>query len=335
MRRVFFHSQLVLAACMAAALPACSSGAGGSGMPAAPAAVSAGSPAQSWIDSKASKGTLLYVSDPGTATVGVFTFPKGRRIGTLKGFTQPMGECVDLSGNLYVTDKAALKIYEFAHGKSKPIQIIDTTPYAPYKCAFNLHGGDQTGYLAHVNAPDTDDPSGSVTILGAGHGDGQLNMTRQFSSIGYICYDQHQESANLWLDGLNYDNSFQMAYFHVHRKKFNDFPFPNSLAAPGDVWWDGKLLDIADQSGTSGASIINRYEIAGDVTLAGTIDLSQQVAQFVTGDSILVGSVTAQQSVQFWNYPAGGSSVRTLTGFAQPFGVAISPVLPQTRENPR
>jgi hypothetical protein len=54
-----------------------------------------------------------------------------------------------------------------------------------------------------------------------------------------------------------------------------------------NVWWDRKELDIADQSGPSGTSVINRYQIARAVTLGGTIGLSQQVAQFVTGGSVL------------------------------------------------
>jgi hypothetical protein len=205
---------------------------------------------------------------------------------------------------------------------------MDTSPYKPYGCAVNLHGGDQTGYFASINVPDANDPAGSVTIIGARHGGGQLSL-RQFSSIGYICYDQHAELANLWVDGLNDSGTFQMAVFGPHRKKFDVVPFPNVLAQPADVWWDGKLLDIADLGGSSGTTIVNQYTIAsGRASLHGTVSLAQQVAQFVTGDSLLVGSVGSQQTVDFWNYPAGGFPAKTITGFTNPFGVAISPVLP-------
>ncbi|HEY1428424.1 MAG TPA: hypothetical protein VGF18_02550, partial [Candidatus Tumulicola sp.] len=111
--------------------------------------------------------------------------------------------------------------------------------------------------------------------------------------------------------------------------KFDPITFPNVLSAPSDVWWDGKHLDIADQSGPSGATVLNQYQTRGGIQLLGTIALSQQVAQFVTGSSLLVGSVASQQSVDFWSYPAGGSPTKTITGFTSPFGVAISPVLPQ------
>jgi hypothetical protein len=285
--------------------------------------------AESWIDAKAAPATLLYVSDAGTGTVGVYAFPKGRKVGMLKGFTQPMGECVDLGGNLYVTDQAAMKIYEFAHGKSQPIQTMDTSPYAPYGCAANLHGGAQTGYFAHINMPDANDPAGSVTILGAGHGAGQLSM-RQFSSIGFICYDQHPESAILWVDGLDQSGVFQMADFAPHRKKFDVVPFPNVLQAPGDVWWDGKNLDVADQDGPSGTTAISQYADAGhQISLVGTVSLSEQVTQFVTGSSLLVATVGSKHEVGFWNYPTGGKPTKTILGFSNPFGVAISPVLPK------
>jgi hypothetical protein len=285
--------------------------------------------AESWIDAKAAPATLLYVSDAGTGTVGVYAFPKGRKVGMLKGFTQPMGECVDLSGNFYVTDQAAMKIYEFAHGKSKPIQTLDTSPYAPYGCAANLHGGAQTGYFAHINVPDGNDPAGSVTILGAGHGPGQFSM-RQFSSIGFVCYDQHQESAILWVDGLNQSGAFQMADFAPHRKKFGVVPFPNVLQAPGDVWWDGKNLDVADQDGPSSTTAISQYADGGhQISLVGSVSLSEQATQFVTGSSLLVATVASKHEVGFWNYPAGGKPTNTILGFSNPFGVAISPVLPK------
>jgi hypothetical protein len=284
--------------------------------------------AESWIDAKA-PATLLYVSDAGTGTVGVYAFPKGRQVGTLKGFSQPMGECVDLSGNIYVTDQTAMKIYEFAHGKSKPIQTMDTSPYAPYGCAANLHGGAQTGYFAHINMPDAKDPAGSVTILGAGHGAGQLSM-RQFSSLGFICYDQHPESAILWADGLDANGAFQMADFAPHRKKFDVVHFPNVLQAPGDVWWDGRHLDVADEAGPSGTTAISQYVDAGhQISLVGTVSLSLQATQFVTGASLLVATVASKHEVAFWSYPAGGKPTKTITGFSNPFGIAISPVLPK------
>jgi hypothetical protein len=285
--------------------------------------------AESWIDAKAAPATLLYVSDAGTGTVGIYAFPKGRKVGMLKGFTQPMGECVDLSGNLYVTDQSAMKIYEFAHGKSKPIQTMDTSPYAPYGCTANLHGGAQTGYFAYINAPDANDPVGNVTVLGAGHGPGQFSM-RQFSSIGFICYDQHQDSAILWVDGLNQSGAFQMADFAPHRKKFGVVPFPNVLQAPGDVWWDGNHLDVADQDGPSGTTAISQYVDRGHrISLVGSLSLSLQATQFVTGSSLLVATVASKHEVGFWNYPAGGKPTKTILGFSNPFGVAISPVLPK------
>jgi hypothetical protein len=316
-------SLAVVAAATAFALNACNAG----GTSLAPRAMAPSSTLSS-IDSKASKGTLLYVSDPGAKTVDVFTYPNGRRIGTLRGFSQPMGECVDLEGNLYVTDEGASRIVEYAHGKSKPINTIDTAPYHPYGCAANLHGGAQTGYFSYINRSDSSHPAGSVTIDG-GRRPGTYKMV-QFSSIDYICYDQHSTTAILWVDGLNASGMFQMANFHPHRTKFHVVQFPNSLTLPGGVWWDGKALDIADQAGPSGSTVVNQYSVTSrGIGLLGTISLSQQVAQFVTGDGMLAGSVPSQQSVAFWDYPAGGTPKKILSGFTSPFGVAITPVLPK------
>jgi hypothetical protein len=58
------------------------------------------------MDSVASAGALLYVTDARTHGVVIFTDPGGKLVGTLTGFTNPQGECVDAAGDVWIVDIA-------------------------------------------------------------------------------------------------------------------------------------------------------------------------------------------------------------------------------------
>ena len=53
--------------------------------------------------------TLLYVSDPHRRKVFVYSYPQGKLVGMLEGFGTPQQECVDVSGDVWVTDFARLR----------------------------------------------------------------------------------------------------------------------------------------------------------------------------------------------------------------------------------
>lgn len=59
---------------------------------------------------------LLYVSDVGTNDVYVYSYPKLKLEGTLTGFATPDGECVDMAGNVFITNFGTQQIFEYAHG---------------------------------------------------------------------------------------------------------------------------------------------------------------------------------------------------------------------------
>ena len=60
---------------------------------------------RSWIAPAAKTQNLLYISDDGTNDVYVYSWPKGRLLGTLRGFSYPQGECVDRKGDVWIADK--------------------------------------------------------------------------------------------------------------------------------------------------------------------------------------------------------------------------------------
>src|SRR5580692_2300582 len=69
----------------------------------------------SWM-SPAAAGPLLYVSDIGAEDVDVFSYPGGKQVGTLTGFSEPAGLCTDRKGDVFVVDSGNDRILEYAHG---------------------------------------------------------------------------------------------------------------------------------------------------------------------------------------------------------------------------
>ncbi len=67
---------------------------------------------------------LLYVSNA-DGTVSVYRYWQRTLVGVLTNFTQPMGECADAAGDVYITDYAASTISEYAHGGTKPIRVLE------------------------------------------------------------------------------------------------------------------------------------------------------------------------------------------------------------------
>ena len=76
-------------------------------------------------------------------------------VGTLYGFRDPTGLCVDRANDVYVMDFDEQVAIEFAHGATTPIKILHDTVGYPYGCAVD----SKTGDVAVVNLYDGRDPS--------------------------------------------------------------------------------------------------------------------------------------------------------------------------------
>ena len=277
----------------------------------------------SWMKPEAYTGALLYVSDPGAGVVNVLTYPNGKRIGKLTGFVEPRGECVDASGNVYVTDEGASDVLEYAHGGTTPMRTIEDPGQKPYDCAVNLNAGNLTGNFAIVNAGTTSGGPGSVTVYG-GRVAGTYKMTN-FSSLQFLGYTHQENVSNLFVDGLDKNGKFLCAILSPHRTKFHLITLPQSIALPGAIQWDGKYLAVGDQGGPGGTTVIDRFSIHfGELQFVDSVPLSASVAQFFPDGSTVIGPFIGSGSVGFWNYPAGGSPAKTLSFFVAPFGSVVS-----------
>ena len=74
--------------------------------------------------SPAAAGPLLYVSDIGAEDVDVFSYPGGKQVGKLTGFSEPAGLCTDRKGDVFVVDSGSDRILEYAHGGTSPIATL-------------------------------------------------------------------------------------------------------------------------------------------------------------------------------------------------------------------
>lgn len=277
----------------------------------------------SWMKPGAYAGALLYVSDPGAGVVNVLTYPNGKRIRKLTGFVEPRGECVDASGNVYITDEGAAHVLEYAHGGTTPIGTVDDPGQKPYDCAVNLNEGNLTGNFAVVNAGTTSGGPGSVTVYG-GRVAGTYKLTN-FSSLQFLGYTHQENVSNLFVDGLDKNGKFLCAVLSPHRTKFHLVTLPQSIGAPGAIQWDGKYIAIGDQAGPSGTTVIDRFSIHfGELQFVDAIPLSASVEQFFPDGSTVIGPFSTGGSVGFWSYPAGGSPTKTLSFFVAPFGSVVS-----------
>jgi len=86
-----------------------------------------------WMAAGLAKRTILYVSN-GNGVVNVYEYWTHKLVGVLTQFTQPAGECVDKSGDVYIVDYQAKTISEYAHGGKKPIEVIRDS-YQPLACS--------------------------------------------------------------------------------------------------------------------------------------------------------------------------------------------------------
>lgn len=270
---------------------------------------------------------LLYISDIGTDDVYAFAYPKGKLMGTLSGFQEPAGLCVDKTGNIWITDAAAEEIFEYAHGGTTPIATLNESGQEPFACAID----PTTGNLAVSNAATESGGNGSVAVYANATGTPTDYTNSIMTKMAFLGYDNH---GNLFVDGGNPSGAFEFAELASGGYSLTNVVLDQSFEAAGGVAWDGKYVAVGDSLlgdvyqfniTASGATEVGATDLADGAWVEQfTIPPRKGSRKVLKQGNRLIGPAVAEEHVGFWDYPSG-EEIRTITKVDRPLGSALSP----------
>ncbi len=140
---------------------------------------------------QAKRKNLFYVSDLANNVVYVYTYPQGKLQGTLTGFNAPGGECVDKSGDVFITNGRGDSVDEYAHGAKMPKASL-AAPGQTWSCSVD----PTTGNLAVLFLSPSQGEG--VAIYPHGQGSPTFFYASPNAALAYCGFDN---SGNLFLDG--------------------------------------------------------------------------------------------------------------------------------------
>ena len=271
----------------------------------------------SWMAPDAKRKDLLYISDQGTGDVYVFSYPHGKLKGTLTGFADPQGECVDKKGDVWITLFSSQEILEYAHGGTSSNGSLSDPGFLLEGCSVDK----TTGNLAAADFAGTNSTSGGVSIYTDAQGTPATYIDPGLYLVFSLGYDNQ---GNLFIDGESQvGGSFVFAELPKGSSTFTNITLNKTIGTPGTVQWDGKHVTVGDAK----AGVICQVKVSGSsATVVGTTTLTDSdgvFQSFIDGKRVVNPNVYSANAM-FWSYPAGGSPVKTLSGFVDPFGSAIS-----------
>jgi DNA-binding beta-propeller fold protein YncE len=262
---------------------------------------------------------LLYVTDTITNDLYVFSYPKGKLLQTIPYLNVPAGECVDATGNVFVTNTGGSEILKFAHGGTTAIATLKDPGFFPIGCAIDPASGN----LAVANFAPSSSTRGNVVIYKHAKGRPTGNYTDPNMSNMQLC--AYDDKGNLFVDGSGLSSySFAFAELPKGGKKLKDIALDQPITFGGGVAWDGAHVTVGDQS----TNIIYRFDISGTTgTKVGTTRLrgATQIFQYTFAGSKLIGADAYGGNVGVWKYPQGGNARKKIGGLYAPLGVAVSP----------
>lgn len=271
---------------------------------------------------------LLYVSDPGTNSVQVFAVGGGLTQ-TLTGFNAPQGECVDGAGNVYVANRLAHNVLEYAHGGTSPIKTLDDQGQLPVGCAIR----GNTVAVANLKPIGAGPGSIAVYVGSATSPTAVYSNPTVFARINFVGY----KGPTLYLAGTTPSGAYQFGKMvpsgTISGLTINGgaFGMPSMV---GGVQHPPSTNYVA--LGSTASSYIYHVSIGatsattiGKTTLTGTCGASTGffIDQPAAGQRILYDPEPCNlHSVTVHKYPAGGppGSVYT-TNLVNPIATVISP----------
>lgn len=290
---------------------------------------------KSWAKPLAHKSILLYAGN--SDGVGFYDYKTGEQVGEITSVSSPEGICVDKKGDVYVVGSGAY-VYEFAHGGTKAINQYAVS-------------GDVVG--CSVDAANdlavTNFSSGDVCIWKGGKGSPTCYAAP--NGCAYMWTAGYDDKGDLFVEG-EYE-SVAVCALLKGSSQFEPVTVKGAtIYYPNGVSWDGKYVALSDQE-TGGVyqtgiyqSSLSESSSGLTLTVANTVvfddtcysDYTDLAEPFVVGKkntpvnhsegTVVVGSNLwcydeGEPSVEYWHYPAGGNSFKSISGISSA-GVAVS-----------
>ena len=225
---------------------------------------------------------------------------------------------------MYVSDYFGKFVREYAHGAIAPTRTLVDHQGSPVACAIDPNTGD----LAISNYFGPSSSSGNVIVYHTAKGTPTAYTAAGFTNYLLLSYDNND---NLFVDGRNPSNTALLAELPKGKNAFRSISMNQTIGFPGGVAWDGQFLAVGDQL----SNTIYQFRVSngkgtvqGSTVLAGAMDVFQF---FLTGSTSkhpqptgVLGADYSASAVGKWDYPAGGTPLKTLTGLDRPEGVVLS-----------
>ena len=269
------------------------------------------------MDPSAKGQRLLYVSDEKNRAVYIYG-PSNKLEGTLTGFFEPLGECVDAANDVWIVDSGGNEVIEYAHGSTTPISGIGTSAGDPVGCSVDPTTGDiAIGVAQFTSAPGWLQictlPSRQCTIY-------------KHTPVAYVSFVSYDKNGNLYIDGNDRNGNFVLAA-RAPGGNFNKITIQGAtIRAPAAIVNKFGVLSLGQ--GAAGTSTI--YRLAPDGTVTGSTNLSKadDCTQFAISGNLKYARVTCPNlggNVTKYQYPAGGNPVVTISGqFSEPYAAVYS-----------
>jgi hypothetical protein len=281
--------------------------------------------ARSWVAPEAKKDDLLYVSDSDTYDVYMYSYPRGKLVGTLTDQNNPGGLCVDKKGDVFVTQLyGGGHIVEYAHGKTTAIESLSDPGYEPGGCSVDPASGD----LAVSNIVTTEFDVGNLLIFKGAKGTpssyaapaGTNASGAVWGSVNTCGYD---DKGNVFFAGHGYPDANVFGELPNGASSTENITLKQSFGSGiGNVQWDGTYITFASIDGS-----IYRFKMkgtTGKVVGSTVLNGSDQVDQgWIQGKRVIAPQQFAAD-VFYYAYPAGGNSTKTVGGLSAPFGTTVS-----------
>ena len=269
-------------------------------------------------------GSLLFVSDEGTSDVYVYSLSKNKLVGTLTGFSEPRGICLNKAGDIWITNAGDSNLLEYAPGGTKPIGSLNDPGQYPVDCSVDTTTGD----LSVSNIISAKYGPGSLSIYSDA-----IGVPAVVPAFAHTYNDAYDPAGNLFVNGASDVGAFQFGELARGEKTVTNVKIEGAtITDPMNVQYADGHLAIGDERGYFENSVIYQVTVSGTTAkVIGKTPLygSNVIAFFILGHRVFcLNSTNRGVHVAIYKYPAGGKPIRVIQipGLSMPVGLAVSKV---------